>query len=83
MPSFNKRSLQSELLDKPNIPKEDLYRNLKELHQINQLLGGYKVIYQGIRELRLEKNRTYSILDLGSGGGDTLQSIQKKIQKHI
>ena len=79
---FRKRSYQKELLDNPVIPKKDLYRNLKELHTINFLLGGYGVIYDGFRKLHpASTKRTLKILDIGSGGGDTLRMIHHKFSK--
>ncbi len=79
---FSTRSTQKELLDDPVIPKEALYKNLRELHTINTLLGGYDVIYDGMRRL-LSSNpkQTLKVLDIGSGGGDTLRMIHKKFAK--
>lgn len=72
---FNKRSEQKELLDADEIPAEHLHRNLYELDVINRLLGGHAVTLAGLGKLNLETDRTYSILDIGSGGGDTLKAI--------
>jgi len=80
---FQSRSNQKELLDDPVIPKEALYRNLKELHVINAFLGGYDVIYDGLRKLLPPKQeRPLRILDVGSGGGDTLRMIDKTFSKN-
>ena len=78
MLSFEKRSRQKELLDQPSIPTEDLFRNLKELNTINTLLGGYEVIKKGLKTLLRKQESTIRILDIGSGGGDTLKYIHKK-----
>jgi len=79
---FHSRSTQKELLDDPIIPKEALYKNLKELHTINALLGGYDVIYAGFRKLlHVGLKGKLKILDIGSGGGDTLRMISKKFSK--
>ncbi len=76
---FLNRSSEKELLDQDNIPQKDLFRNLKELDTINQLLGGYQVIFRGINKL-IPKPRKQAIhlLDIGSGGGDTLRQIYRK-----
>lgn len=74
---FSQRSNQQELLDADTIPQRALFRNLYELERINTLLGGHAVTIKGLKELRLEKDRMYSILDIGSGGGDTLKHIAK------
>lgn len=81
---FKVRSYKKELLDNSGIPKEDLYQNLSELNIINSLLGGYNVILSGIKKLIALKTREeIYVLDIGSGGGDTLKSIDKKFnQKH-
>lgn len=79
---FQYRSNQKELLDDPVIPKEALFKNLKELHTINSLLGGYDVIYAGFKKLlAISPKRTLNVLDIGSGGGDTLRMIHKKFSK--
>lgn len=79
---FDQRSYQKELLDNPVIPKKDLYKNLKELHTINYLLGGYDVIYDGFRRLlSIGSGHIINVLDIGSGGGDTLRMIDKKFSK--
>ncbi len=68
------RSTKKELLDEDNIPKEDLYQNLKELNTINTLLGGYKITFSALKKIT-EVGKTYSLIDIGCGGGDTLKQI--------
>jgi len=68
------RSTKKELLDEDNIPKEDLFQNLKELNTINTLLGGYKITFAALNKIT-EANKTYSLVDIGCGGGDTLKQI--------
>jgi 2-polyprenyl-3-methyl-5-hydroxy-6-metoxy-1,4-benzoquinol methylase len=70
-----RRSYRKELLDEDHIPVADLYRNLYELDVINRLLGGHAVTIKGLSQLNLQKGRTYHILDIGSGGGDTLKAV--------
>ena len=88
---FSQRSYKKELLDAENIPQKDLFRNLYELEVINTWLGGYKPTIKGIKQiidndiknnqkaLLLPKEElevvTYTIADIGSGGGDTLRKI--------
>ncbi|MDZ4668485.1 MAG: methyltransferase domain-containing protein [bacterium] len=74
---FQYRSTQKELLDEEQIPKQDLYRNLFELNQINSLLGGHAVTLNALKQLKLVEDKTYRILDIGCGGGDTLMAIAK------
>ena len=88
---FAQRSYKKELLDAENIPQKDLFRNLYELEVINTWLGGYKPTIKGIKQIIDNdiKNKqkapllpkkglgvvTYTIADIGSGGGDTLRKI--------
>jgi 2-polyprenyl-3-methyl-5-hydroxy-6-metoxy-1,4-benzoquinol methylase len=78
---FNKRSDTKELLDGENIPKADLYQNLRELDTINNLLGGYNITFNALKKV-LSKNEQLTLVDIGSGGGDTLKRIQSWNTKH-
>lgn len=61
-------------MDRNDIPEKDLYRNYRELHIINQQLGGYRITLKGLT--RIVKGMTsFSILDIGCGGGDMLKTI--------
>ncbi|MBC7412054.1 MAG: methyltransferase domain-containing protein [Bacteroidia bacterium] len=73
---FNKRSTTTELLDADDICVQDLYQNLKELNTINTLLGGYTITCNALKKV-LNKNQTYTLVDIGCGGGDTLKYIAK------
>jgi len=70
------RSTKKELLDEDDIPKEDLFQNLKELNTINTLLGGYNITFSALKKT-LNPKTTYSLVDIGCGGGDTLKHINK------
>jgi len=72
---FKHRSYDSELLDAPNIPKELLMQNLRELDFIDRILGGYTISMNGIKKLVTEKNKIYHIVDLGCGSGGTMKRI--------
>ncbi len=79
---FAQRSYKKELLDAENIPQKDLFRNLYELEIINTWLGGYKPTIKGIKQIidndkksNQSNQKTYTIADIGSGGGDTLRKI--------
>jgi 2-polyprenyl-3-methyl-5-hydroxy-6-metoxy-1,4-benzoquinol methylase len=82
---FNNRSNQKELLDVEQIPEADLFQNLKELHVINSLLGGYQVSLNALKKIEFY-NQPLTLVDIGSGGGDTLKTIfnwSKKYNKEI
>mgnify|MGYP001116367673 CR=1 FL=1 len=71
---FKERSHKKELLDGENIPEKDLFQNLKELDRINHLLGGYSITFKALKKV-LREDKSYTIVDIGSGGGDTLKRI--------
>lgn len=81
MLNLNNRSELKELLDQDEIPKLDLYQNLKELNFINTWLGGHQVTLKGLNQFNFEKNKTYTIIDIGCGGGDNLIVIAKWARK--
>lgn len=70
-----------ELLDQPNIPAADLHRNMAELDTINRWLGGHEATLAGLRKLLVDKGRTYTIVDVGCGGGDMLRIIHHWAKK--
>jgi 2-polyprenyl-3-methyl-5-hydroxy-6-metoxy-1,4-benzoquinol methylase len=78
---FKNRSTQKELLDADEILEADLFQNLKELHVINSLLGGYQISLNAIKKIDL-KNQPINLVDIGSGGGDTLKTIFKWSKKN-
>lgn len=75
------RSTEPELLDQPDIPAQDLHLNLHELHLINHWLGGYDItcwaIGQMLQRQPLPTDRPLHIVDIGSGGGDTLKAVAR------
>jgi SAM-dependent methyltransferase len=75
MNEFKYRSEKPELLDGPNISKDLLFLNLRELDFINRILGGHAISLNGIKKLVTDKNKVYHIVDLGCGSGDTMQYI--------
>ena len=66
-------------MDMPNIPAKDLYKNYKELHWVNKYLGGYKASAFGVSQA-FEKASITKLIDVGSGGGDTLARLCKKFK---
>jgi SAM-dependent methyltransferase len=85
---FSRRSYEKELLDRNDIPFEDIRQNMKELDYINTKLGGHNITLQGIKAMmkninnRLKDNgRKISIVEIGCGGGDNLRVIRKYCEK--
>ncbi len=89
--NFKTRSYKKELMDDLNLASEDLKKNLDELEFINTTLGGYKVLTSALdtlyKENKIKKNqenqnqKTVTLADIGSGGGDTLRQIAKWFDK--
>ena len=74
---FKHRSYQKELLDEDGIQTALLYRNLKELEIINTYLGGHSISLQGFKEIVTDRSKTYRLIDIGCGGGDSVKAIAK------
>jgi 2-polyprenyl-3-methyl-5-hydroxy-6-metoxy-1,4-benzoquinol methylase len=79
MPSFQQRSYQKELLDRNDIPFEDIKRNMQELDFINRKLGGHDITLDGIVALiknAMSFNSRLLTVEIGCGGGDNLRAIR-------
>jgi 2-polyprenyl-3-methyl-5-hydroxy-6-metoxy-1,4-benzoquinol methylase len=89
MPSLRQRSYQKELLDRNNIPFEDIKRNMQELDFINTKLGGHDITLDGIVVLiknQMHFNSRLTVVEIGCGGGDNLRAIRnwaEKIHLHM
>jgi SAM-dependent methyltransferase len=86
--NFSSRSYKKELLDRSDIPFEDIRENMKELDFINSNLGGHKITLDGLRGLMKKinnrlagNNECISILEIGCGGGDNLRVIKNYCKK--
>ena len=80
MSSFKQRSYQKELLDRTDIPFEDIKRNMQELDFINCKLGGHEITLDGIVALiknQMVFNSKLKIVEIGCGGGDNLRAIKR------
>ncbi len=77
------RSNKKELLDRDDIPFEDIKKNMQELDFINTWLGGHSITIAGVKKLRKgEKN--LHICEIGCGGGDNLMAIHNwGIKNHL
>lgn len=78
MRKLKQRSNEPELMDDHALSGEELRQNLYELEVINNWLGGHKVVLDALNRLTAEPHsRPLRIVDIGCGGGDTLQSIAR------
>jgi ubiquinone/menaquinone biosynthesis C-methylase UbiE len=78
---FSKRTDRLELLDQPHIPAKDIARNLYELAEINQKLGGHRTTWKGFSHLVNKEQETH-VCEMGCGGGDNLKAIEQKAGKY-
>ncbi len=74
--TFTYRSYQKELLDRDDIPFEDIRQNMKELDFINTWLGGHKITIDGFKKLAKDK-QSITVCEIGCGGGDNLLAVDK------
>ena len=84
MPAFASRSYQPELLDHPDIPFDDIRRNMDELDFINTWLGGHAITIAGLKKLlrsHASNDSRLSICEIGCGGGNNLCAIDQWLAK--
>jgi SAM-dependent methyltransferase len=82
---FSTRSYQKELLDRDDIPFEDIKRNMQELDIINHKLGGHAITLAGLQKATEQVDiypDVLRILEIGCGGGDNLRVIKKWAKAH-
>ena len=77
------RSTLPEIMDQVDLSEKDVVNALNDIEKVNIYLGGYKVVLDALNQLKWDKS-SFSILDIGSGGGDTLKAIAKwAIHKNV
>lgn len=84
MPLFlNKRNEQlTELMDQPDCDKHLLFNTYQQFTTINKLLSGWQRIYKKfILPVLSDPSKKYSVLDIGCGGGDILELIDRLAKK--
>ena len=80
---LSRRSSQKELLDRDDIPFEDIKRNMHELDFINTYLGGHAITIQGAKVLLNNPSipKTILVCEIGCGGGSNLLALAKWFKK--
>lgn len=82
MSRFAQRSTDKELMDDLDCSGPILEQTLRELKTINRWLGGNHVTTDGLEELtRSFPQASYSIVDLGCGGGDMIRIMHSWAEK--
>lgn len=80
--SLHTRAHYPEQLDQLDLGGEALYRVLRELAFINRCLGNHRAIKKALTKLlRAESRKSLRIVDLGCGGGDVLQMIDRSFSQ--
>ena len=64
------------MMDLPDPPKELLVGDLRNLRVINRYLGNHRLVRRGLARL-VEKQETFSLLDIGTGSGDLPAAIAR------
>lgn len=82
MNRFAARSSEKELIDAPGIPIRDWETCLKELNTVNTYLGGHSITIGGVKQLLSSQTTRVSIAEIGCGGGDNLNAIQRWNRKN-
>src|SRR3954471_22467306 len=62
--------MKPELMDQPQPVTGELRRTLRELEFMNRHLGGHRYLRRFLRRHFGSVEKTYRIVDLGTGGGD-------------
>lgn len=66
---------QPELLDEHDAPRAEMERSLRDLRRINRYLGGITTYRRLLRRIAGRDWRRVSVLDIGTGTSDLLESI--------
>lgn len=75
MPDLRQRSVLPEKMDNPAVPADEVQLALREIARINQLLGGYSLIFHALDMIAWPEAETTTIMDIGCGGGDLLRAL--------
>jgi 2-polyprenyl-3-methyl-5-hydroxy-6-metoxy-1,4-benzoquinol methylase len=82
---FKHRCLQRELLDDFALSGRELEKNLQNLSLANRFLGGNALVLKALKQVLHEwphlTDQTFTIADLGCGGGDILRTIARWANK--
>jgi 2-polyprenyl-3-methyl-5-hydroxy-6-metoxy-1,4-benzoquinol methylase len=85
MPDLSTRSTDIEIMDDLACSGEVVEQTLRELENINYLLGGNYVTLDGIEKLLANRSKqSFKLADLGCGSGDILRIIRRwSVKKNI
>ena len=79
---FSIRSRVDELMDDPNMELPTLREAYEDINRCNNLLGGESITIDGVWKLvQKEKQKSYTILDMGCGDGTMLRKLSDFLSK--
>lgn len=84
MPLFLKERKEhlTEKMDQPDCDSDLLFNTYRQFTTINRLISGWQRIYKNhIRPVFQDHSKTYSLLDIGCGGGDIIKLIDRLAKK--
>lgn len=84
MPLFLKKRKEhlAEKMDQPDCDNELLFNTYRQFTIINRLISGWQRIYKNhIRSVLQGQSKSYSLLDIGCGGGDITKLIDRLAKK--
>ncbi|WP_299214704.1 methyltransferase domain-containing protein [uncultured Aquimarina sp.] len=82
--NFNTRAHSTEQLDNLSLSGEVLLQTLSSLKFINTIFGNHRQLTNSLLEYCLAnpEKKTFHIIDLGCGGGDSIHYIFKKLNRN-
>jgi ubiquinone/menaquinone biosynthesis C-methylase UbiE len=79
---FENRSYKLERIDTGDYTPEEYERFLREIRFINRFVGDVRALRKTLlREIETKNLREFSVLDIGAGSGEILQTIAKFARK--
>jgi 2-polyprenyl-3-methyl-5-hydroxy-6-metoxy-1,4-benzoquinol methylase len=70
MPDTQTRSVESEIMDEPEVTQQEFVRALREIRWVNRYLGGTTAILDALKTLCKTDHEPLRILDIGTGSAD-------------
>ena len=81
MPNLKLRSTLPEKMDEAGVAESEINIALHELEVINTWLGGFGLTLDALKQLE-PLPASFSVMDLGCGGGDMLRKIAQWSERH-
>ncbi len=76
-PDLRQRADIPEQMDDPHCDPRKLERTYAQFEQVNALVSGWRFIYGRFIRPYLSRERAFTLLDIGCGGGDLARALQR------